>query len=285
MVADDGWIYPSGNRLEDRTFRDDDDLVNPFVAINAAPLDDRVRLLLSFIKTFGLLGQTVLDGNSRRRPDGRLASADSVAWGLQHARNVDRIMQLYHSRYTVLDQVLAAVDARAVRVRGIGDETAKSIRYPFSLQVPIQSAPWQIGIRPTIFNGPTAQTFPAKVSRASDSHRSTDPLTVSRRILAELLNPNLVGVPREYDPMANRQAFRFRALIQLLYWRLADHLGHDQIRQCRCGTLFFALDERQMAHSRTCYRRFYMQDFREGRRRRQRPVRKGSLPHKKQRKS
>jgi hypothetical protein len=141
---------------------------------------------------------------------------------------------------------------RTARVRSIGGNDAKSVA-DVSVQVPILSEPWQIGIRP-----------------AALSLRNADPLTISRQIIASLLNPNLSGVSRTYDPVTNRPTFQFRALIEMVYWELADRLGHYQIRACRCGALFFASDAREKSHSTDCYRRFYMRDYRKGVRRRAR---------------
>jgi hypothetical protein len=212
--------------------------------------------LLAFVKRFGLLGRTVLSGTSRRRDDGHLYMADDMAWVLQHARNVDRILQLSRSRWTKLDDLLEFLDLRTVRVREIGQDVAEPMLHLKTLQVPVLTEPWQIPIRPDALMA-----------------RRTEPLDVSRQIIAELLNPNLIGVQRAYDPTADAPTFQFRALIQMVYWPLADRLGHYAIRQCRCGAMFFAPDERQDSHSKKCYRRFYMQDHRKGRLRRRKTKR------------
>jgi len=271
VVGDDGWLYQTGVRLlPARRFSDADDLVNAFAAINAVPVEDRARELLAFVKTFGLLGQTVLGGSGGRRRSrkrqgtteqntyksgGRFYMADDVAWALQHSRNVARILRLYHRRWASLDEVLESLDERTVRVRPIGAGVAEPVVHPMTVQVPVLEPPWQRLIR----------------RDALIAHRRAEPpLNVALGIVAELLNPNLVGVVRAYDAPTNMPTFRFRALIQLLYWQLADRLGHYAIRECRCGALFFVVDGRQGWHSTKCYRRFYMQEFRKGLRRRTR---------------
>jgi hypothetical protein len=60
-----------------------------------------------------------------------------------------------------------------------------------------------------------------------------------------MLNPNVEGVPRICDGKESR--FRFTALVQVVYWQLADLAGSRYLRQClECKTLFFASDNRQV---------------------------------------
>ncbi len=284
----DVWIYPAGERQPPRVLTADDDVVTPFAAINAVSIGERPRALLAFIKSFGLLGQTVLAGQPRRRR-GRLYMADNVVWALQHARNVGRILRLYRSRFEILDALLDSLNIRTVKIRGKGQVVdvdgrpdlepgpAQSVSHQMTLRIPVLTEPWIIGIRlDTIAAALLDAERDEHGKSLSDSARRRmvpallreRPLDVGRQVIAASLNPNLMGVSRADDPAADLPVFTFPTLIQLVYWQLADRLGRYDIRQCRCGALFFADDQREGWHSRQCFRRFYMRDYRKGKLRR-----------------
>jgi hypothetical protein len=68
----------------------------------------------------------------------------------------------------------------------------------------------------------------------------------AKALLKAFLAPNLGAVERGYDPKTGRTVFRFKALIQLIYWQLADWIDGGRLRQCaECQTYFFAEDGRQ----------------------------------------
>lgn len=63
----------------------------------------------------------------------------------------------------------------------------------------------------------------------------------AQALLALRLEPNLSGVDRVYDAETGKSVFRFRSLIQLIYWQIADGINGDRLRQCReCQAYFFA---------------------------------------------
>ena len=69
---------------------------------------------------------------------------------------------------------------------------------------------------------------------------------VARHLRGQLLTPNLSDVPRVFDADSERDVFEFRALIQVVYWQIADKMhGGSTIRRCPCGALFFPTDRRQ----------------------------------------
>jgi len=275
------WIYAAGEPLGGRQLTNTVDLVNPFARLAVRPREEQVQELLAFVRDFGLLGQTVLYGKERlwkdappillrskplnpqrKKPgtedfDGARAPrmADSIDWALLHARNVDCIMRLHSSRYADLDRLLDQLETRTMRVRGISeesdDEPWEVRRHRVALRVPQLQPPWQVNVSDIARRGP-----------------GDDPLGVSRRIIACCLTPNLGTVPRECDAVTNESRFRFRTLIELLYWQLADRLGRYAVRQCRCGAVFFAEHGRQQSCSDECFMKLYMRDYRKGVRRR-----------------
>lgn len=277
QVGPDGWIYVAGEPRDVRQLTNTVDLVNPFARLAVRPRQEQVQWLLAFVQQFGLLGQTVLSGKTRmwdgappiRLPpnlkretthfDGARAPrmADNIDWALLHARNVDLIMRLHHTRWkslVELDQLLRQLDARTLRVRGIpattkSEESWEVQRHPVTLRVPLLAEPWQLRLRD-----------------GARHERGHDPVGVSRRLIDQLLEPNLGGVSR--GSKAGTPIFRFQALVQLLYWQLADRLDHYAIRQCRCGALFFADHGRQRSCSDECFMKLYMRDYRKGVRRR-----------------
>jgi hypothetical protein len=290
----DRLVYPTGERLAPRLLTQEIDLVNPFAEIAVAPNEKQEQRLLEFIREFGLLGQSVLAGGNpppivdappivlratKRRPtplqvENARRMADGLGWALSHARNVDLIMRLHQARRGDLDRLLDWLNGRIVKVRvpegfafptkedapsedDFVDESWASKRRPGLLRAPLLAAPWFDHHRL------------AELSQPGDSA-----LDRSRRVIAALLDPNLRDVQRVTDWWTGTARFQFRALIQLLYWQLADRLGRWSIRRCRCGVMFFADHGNQESHSPQCFRRFYMRDHRKGDLRRKRLPRK-----------
>jgi hypothetical protein len=190
-------------------------------------VEERVPELLAFYRAFGFLAPTerLWPTKGGRRS---VRSSESIAWALRHASNVQTIMALHGSRGDELDGLLAAlVDKRPVLARAWRGDLDLGERAVGWMTVP----------------GP----------RESDPLRRFTPkrrqgesaLAFSRRLIAELLNPNLAAVRRTYDPAQATAGFEFDCLIDVVYWQLADALTVGDLRQCRCGRLFFAQDARQ----------------------------------------
>ncbi len=240
----DGWICVDGRRAAPYAVQPETDVVSPFATIlrGVSRLDDEdvVPRLCAFYRDFGLLGYTSLSGQPHRVkcPDGRpeLREGDRIDWVLAHVVNVGLILALAHERRAALDRRLATISAEAARLR-----------------------------IPTV-----APSFVSLSFDVAEAQHDASPLEVARRLLAELLNPNLVGVARMYDAEADVPRFHFRALIEVLYWQLADRLaGRTQIRRCPCGALFFAQDPRQKhcpprpgRRESACTKRFNMRRLR-----------------------
>jgi hypothetical protein len=251
-----GWIFASGKERQKRHLAGVD-LVTPFARLALVPLEDRVAVLHEqFVRPFGLLGYTVLSGRPHRT--GKfLRMADDLAWTLAHVRNVDRILRLHKSRFGELDQLIGALDKRSMRTRKEGQLTWSRHPQPITLQVPLVHEPWQAGIASIFLDG-----------------GDNEPMAVQRRLVAALLNPNLAGISRQYGALRGVPEFRCRALIEALYWQLADKLGEFTIRTCKCGALFFPTDERQKfcpppdgRNESLCAKKFYMRRFRKAARR------------------
>jgi hypothetical protein len=187
--------------------------------------------------------------------------ADPVLWVRRHAQNVQRILQLRNSLGLDLDRLQATFDERVMHVAGRAtkadpplpdDSAAWGPRVRLSarpaITVPLINPPWTRVLRDLVEDdGP--RTGPGQYDR-------------SRRIIKALLDPNLGDVARVYDSTSGDSPFRFRALIQVIYWQLADRLSSGEgPRQCRCGGWWIPTDNRQRDHP-ACYMKFYMQDKR-----------------------
>ena len=241
LQTPDGWLCAAGTRIAPDDA--ETDLVSPFAAIlaGARRLEDGVPRLRAFYRDFGLLGYTLLTVRQHRVPRaaGRfdLREGDPIHWALEHVANVGLILALARERRGPLDRRLTSISTRQS-----------------TLRIPTVAPPDAI---PLSFD----------MARAL---AESPPLDVARRIIAELLTPNLAGVTRIYDAQTGAPRFHVRVLIEAIYWQLADRLdGRHTLRQCPCGALFFAQDARQRhcppqagQRESACAKRFYMRRMR-----------------------
>lgn len=291
-------IYPTGTPKAPRQITSAMDELNAFATV--ATKADGNAAVLEFVREFGLLGHSVLAGGDVRMPGAppivllsraptahprRLAPsvsgmprmADPVLWVRRHAQNVQRILQLRGSLGLDLDRLLATFDSRSVRVTGRATKAEPSLPDDATSRHRWRAGPaesWgprvRLSTRPTItvplINPPWTRVL-RDLAEEDGPRTGPGQLARSRRIIAALLDPNLVDVPRRYDSTSGDVPFRFRALIQVIYWQLADQLsGGEGPRQCRCGGWWIPLDSRQQDHP-ACYMKFYMQDKRDHERR------------------
>lgn len=101
------------------------------------------------------------------------------------------------------------------------------------------------------------------------------PAATAIEVANMFLNPNIEGIRRKVFEVRGRARsyFTFRAMIQAIYWQLADKLENGGIRRCEdCKRFFVARDKRQrycpppdgLKRSR-CASRFNVAQFRERR--------------------
>ena len=218
-------------------------------AIEADPV---VKSLLAFMKTYGHLGRTELEGQPRKvKLNGKpcFMDGDPLSWAFDHAKNVHYALYLLRA--------LHRNDWK--KMSGFLDYLCSR---PTRLQIPTFQSPWSI---------------PLSLAIQGTRDQVRDALTV-RRIIAELLTPNLAGVTRVMDPATGTSVFQFTALIQAVYWEIADKAGREELRQCpSCKTLFFAGHEGQKycspppgVNESRCGRRLRMQKLRGGKKKRKR---------------
>lgn len=221
---------------------------NPKLPVRAKLHELQVKALIAFMKQFGYLGQTILAGKPKRI-DGEFFDGDELAWALSHAENVDACLWLLSK--------LSGGQWKSLRDffawRPLEERTIPTVSAPFFAAVTV----------PSLSGDQTKNAVEA----------------ATRGLISALLNPNLEGVSRVCDGKESR--FRFTALIQIVYWRLADFAGSRYLRQCiECKTPFFATDNRQRfcpppagVRESRCGKRHQMREFRNqriGRSRRQR---------------
>jgi hypothetical protein len=210
---------------------------NPKLPVGAKLDELRVKALIAFMKQFGYLGQTILAGK-RKKIDGEFFDGDELAWALWHAENVDACLWLLSK---------------------LGGRQWNSLRDFFSRR------PLEERTIPTV-SAPFSATV--TVPRLSGDQTKNAVEAATRALISALLNPNLEGVSRVCDGKESR--FRFTALIQIVYWRLADFIGSRYLRQCiECKTPFFATDNRQVfcpppggVRESRCGKRHQMREFR-----------------------
>lgn len=188
------------------------------------------KSLLRFSRQFGLLGYSVLV------PPAKRCGGDPVGWALRHARAVSaviRILELLPDRGW-LKKKLPTV----LRQAGIQLFTPKEVAYRF----------------PEIIRTPGAW--------APMGSWPQDPTVTAYAAIAKIINPPLRGLHYELARVQNTAApqdppglyLRFRALIELIYWKLAANLREGyQWRSCRgCAKIFLVEEPHQHYCSPRC---------------------------------
>jgi hypothetical protein len=250
----DLWLIPEGPRVKTYDPADEPSLPSELARVNrprakreyrqtlkaarrqktpvGTALDQqRVRALLLFMKAFGGLGQTVLAGKPIRIVEDNqpfLADGDGLTWALLHAENIDGCLWLAG---TLRDAEKSGPDTKTAlaKLRKFFERWGGAQPTVRGHLVATVAPPW--------FETITVECPPSQASIGQVAE-------AAQQFLARLITPNLAGVPRIYD--GKRSWFEFRALIQLIYWRLADMAGSSSLRQCEeCSTYFFCSDPRQ----------------------------------------
>jgi hypothetical protein len=96
-----------------------------------------------------------------------------------------------------------------------------------------------------IGDGPYA--LGGRVAEIRFQQASRSPILVANGILRYLLNANLGETGRRIQIVASgpRTVFTFRALIEVIYWQLADQIGKGAILRCaECGRIFTCANSR-----------------------------------------
>jgi hypothetical protein len=240
------WIYPAGERRPAYEPAHVVGLAQALAEVHRAPRDrsdapatwenyPAVRALLRFVRTYGHLGRTDLETPPWReiKEAGReqWVSGDPVVWALAHASNVHEILTLAgalaHKRSTKALQAYLEARQRSLAT------------FPRAESVPTLAPPWSVPLDAASTDLRAALAKPNSEGRRAALER------IGQRLLVQRLDPNLARVDRVYDPGRGVSLFRFRALIQVIYWQLADRFGKVPIRQCACGLWFFSADPRQ----------------------------------------
>lgn len=225
----------------DQAWRDRRPLLRPGEAWTppSLPDDPVAKAVASFVEDFGVLGQVALGGKravvqvDRASGDPYPAEADDLAWLLDHAHQVHLLMSLAAALRGRID------DKRLHRllrnVRGVNEGFLAPRR------IATVRDPWWTSMNADRWWRKLGTDFDAAIEDAGG------PVSAAKCAFSMLLTPNLADVPLVIDPESGRPAFQFRALIQAVYWMLADRWGIGR-RPKRCkedGALFFADDGRE----------------------------------------
>lgn len=205
--------------MGDQTPAEDPTSVEPPIPLRARwydPVTERMGLLnalldvaqgrlkpKSFADRFGLLGYNFLVP-----PEYRCKGGDPLDWFLAQARTV------------------CVLTALAGLVRVARASTAERMELAKFLAREISNGPYALGGRVV-----------TTMLRAKHSN----PVSAASGILRWLINENLGDTRRRIQSLGQhfRTIFVFRALVEVVYWQLADQLDKSSIHRCReCGRVF-----------------------------------------------
>lgn len=198
--------------------------------VNTATADAVKNAIVHFLQQFGFLGQTMLqepEGVRLVEIEGRrqLAPGDPSLWVLDHASHVHICLELAGA---LSPGEHSDGPERALRALRFIEETRPRLFPGLPLRIPTLERAYQTIDLSTLYKPDDTETIKA------------------RALLRAYLAPNLGGVERGYDPETGRSVLKFTALIQLIYWQVADWIDGERLRRCEeCQTPFFARDDRQ----------------------------------------
>lgn len=220
----DGWFYPADLRTGVYDPTQEKALPTELARVGHQDYHTIEKVLREFYRRFGFLGQSLLQGKPRKvvlEGTTQFADGDSLVWAIGHALNVSRCLAL----------VGALKNGKRKKLQKIlkWEETLQPEFVPgLPLHIPTLTGEGREIDVQTLFPSAMSDTEKAKA------------------LLAACLEPNLGNVTRVYDPKTGKSVFRFTALIQLIYWQIADWAGRERLRECEeCHTYFFAHDGRQ----------------------------------------
>jgi hypothetical protein len=161
-----------------------------------------------FADKFGLLGYNQLVPNENK------CAGDPLDWFMAHARTVHVIAELTN--------LLKKVQQRKIAPAKLADYESKIPDGPYALGATVALIPLQ--------------------------QKAEKPVPVAIGTLQHLLNANLGSTARKLQMTevgGLRNAFTFRALVEVVYWQLADQLVKGSIHQCKeCQRIFMSRDPR-----------------------------------------
>jgi hypothetical protein len=210
------------------------------------------QTLLHFNHHYGLLGYDVLyETEMRRRKEDW--HGDPVDWAIAHARNAAGIL----GTINIID------DVRSGRVKL---HSLSALHRALSAQFE------KMGLQ-SIFTGERRRFTGFAWSRPeavlSDSKEEAeykawprwgeDPIGTAYRVLAWVLNSQIAGIHFEFVAAGHHASeprfgleLRYKALLQVIYWKLAERVG-GAFRQCpNCGLVFPMRTPRDKYCSRRC---------------------------------
>lgn len=194
---------------------------------------------VEFADQYGLLGYNYIVPEVNRCKGG-----DPLNWFLATARTVHAISELI------------------ARIKGEREEERDFLAEYLREEIP--NGPYALGGR--VVEVPLRR-------RASKRNL----ISVATNLTRYLLNGNLGTTGRRLQATGNglRTVFTFRALVDVVYWQLADQIGNSAIQRCaECGRIFIAKNSRSRFCPPTggkkisrCKTRFNVREFRKSQQR------------------
>lgn len=211
------------------------------------------KLLVKFVERYGLLGYGRMH---RDQMSDRKEKGDPVSWVLAHARVVRGLLRILE----IMDDV-------------------RSKRVPLNGSTPLART-FESVFKEMDIAGPTQDVQPNSVyfnlvspegeRKVWVSDWKSDPIAGVYVLLTELINPQIRGVHYEFLSSSRFERtesklgvrLRWSALIEVIYWLLAERVG-GEFRQCSlCARVFPVSDPREKFCSGSCMNKVRCRNYR-----------------------
>jgi hypothetical protein len=180
--------------------------------------------IINFAKSYGMLGRELLVASQIYDPNKRKGYPETVEWIKAHSKSV-------HICLSIINHLK---------------------QFPHDSSVNYENPPLNEYLSQFLLNGNTYHLVNVGNTYEIQSitfGKEIDLYKDAIRILQELINCNLCHFYRSIELQANGNIsnnYNFTALIEVIYWILADTVVNGHVKQCEeCGRVFIQTDKRQ----------------------------------------
>jgi len=214
------------------------------------------KALLAFAARYGLLGYSRMHGDQMRQRKEHW-TGDPVTWALAHARIVRGLLSTIGFIEYVRSGRFRLDDSSAPRV---GEVLAAEFK--------------KAGIRGPVKEGDAEESWFDYITPEGGERKvwvqgwERDPIGGAYVLLTELINPIIRGVHYEFVPRGQNAAaqlgtrLRWNALLEVIYWQLAESLG-GEFRQCQQCRRVFPASGRRVHCSPSCTNKWKCKEYRD----------------------